>query len=146
MESGTIQLSQLSKAKNPLLPEYTDPNAHGDIAGWTRSALSRSLIYSSAIESMAEELQCYWFIDVVASYIPKITKLMTATDSNMFFIDLFVKRDESAKFRVHDGGRNGNNEETLITQKIPFTDCTKTIRAYLCFENANWKLFLPSEY
>jgi hypothetical protein len=142
METGTVKLTP---NKNLRLAEYKDPNAHGNIDGWTYGFLKR-LIFSEGIDRMAQTLKCEWFIDVVSSYIPKIDKLMVSTDSNIFFIDLFVKQDESAIFRVHDGGRNNEPEKTLITQKIQFTDCTKTLRAYLCFENNNWKLFLPSEY
>ena len=144
MQTGTVKLSDLSASLNLSAkanlkkPEYTDAMSYGSL-GWTRSSLCSTLIYSDGIEIMIEKLQAYWFVDVVASYIPKITKLMHKEDSTMFFIDLFVKMDDSAKFRVHDGGRFGEPVKTLITQRISFTDCPNTLRAYLCYELGLWK-------
>ena len=133
---------------NILRPQYRNNRCNGT-DGWTRHSLMRRLVYSDGVKVMAEDLQAYWLIDIVASYIPNMTRIFFTEDSNLFFVELEVKFSEKAKFRIHDGGVNNQPCKNLIVQRIPFCDSTNCVKMYLAYEEEGtetiWKLYLPSE-
>lgn len=88
---------------NELLSDYTcTENYYRHYTG---------LVYTAGIQALCSSFQCYWFLDVIASYQYKLK-------NEDFQVWKLVKReDDSAMVTCEDG--NGN---ILVQQWIPFTD------------------------
>ncbi|MDA2935403.1 hypothetical protein MYX82_13855 [Acidobacteria bacterium AH-259-D05] len=91
------------------------------------------LVYTDGIKFLAEEAQCYWLIDIVASYQPKLKQVPFQ------LWELKVEKDNSAVVTV----REDSGKPALISQEIPYTDFPlEKIKLYYC-DNV---LMLPGEY
>lgn len=107
-----------------------------------RHGLTRDLMHTDGVEIMCQKLQCYWLVDIVASYIHRLKKI----DDTMFFPKLHLGKDSTAVFTIDDGGKGDEKPHIWITQEIPFTDCTENISLYLSMDEDRYVLYLPSEY
>jgi len=90
--------------------------------------------FTDGIKEVADKEECYWLIDVVASY-----STVKFKETNPFQV-WQLKRIKGNKFKVscEDG-----NENILITQNIPFSDFKyDEIKMFL----VDGILMLPSEY
>ena len=91
------------------------------------------LLYTDGIQFLAEEAQCYWLIDVVASYQPELKAIPFQ------LWELEVEKDNSAVVTV----REDSGKPTLIEQKISYTDFPLEKIQLYCIDGV---LLLPSEY
>ena len=89
---------------------------------------------TQGVEEFCEENQCFWFVNVIFSYQTEKFK-----EEEEFQVWKFKKDKEGGGCRVicEDG-----NDNILIVQKIPFTDC-KQIKFKFWFTNNT--VLLPSE-
>lgn len=92
------------------------------------------IVYTDGIKYLAEVCQCYWLIDLVASWQtdPKVKQ----EDFQVF--KLRVNEDKSAHVSIEDG-----NDNIIATQEIEFTDFPLD-EIDLWF--ANKVVYLPSEH
>ena len=100
---------------------------------WMRfSALSR-LTITDGIKYTVDKYQCYWILDIIASYQSKYTKY----DLQVWEIE--VDEHQCSALIV---GRDGDLNE-VVSQAIPFTDLELEKVVLWC---QNGTIFLPSEY
>ena len=90
--------------------------------------------YTDGIKFLADAAQCYWFIDVVASY--QVEKKFSKESFLVFHLK--VNDDLSAKITITDG-----NDSILGMQMLEYTDFPlKEIKVW-CIDKI---LILPGEY
>jgi hypothetical protein len=117
---------------------YEDPQASGT-QHYYRLSHFAPLVSTDGVQMMFHKLQCFWIADIVASYLPKLSKL------DCFFSIKIIVSDSKAIFTADDG--NGN---ILITQHIEYTDLAENVHMFLesgeCGGSPVWVLLLPSEH
>lgn len=91
------------------------------------------LRYTDGIKYLADKAKCYWLIDLVGSYQPRLRNVPFQ------LWELKVKDDNSAlaKMREDDG------QPVKVTQKIPYTDFPLKDFSFYCVNNV---MMLKSEY
>jgi len=92
------------------------------------------IIYTDGIKFLAEQCQCYWLIDAVASW--QTNKKVKEQEFQVY--KLKVNEDRSAVLNIEDGNYN-----IIATQNFEFTDFPLE-EIDLWF--ANNVLYLPSEH
>jgi hypothetical protein len=146
MRSNTMTTNQDIKLSSEIFPEYKS-GSYGTDDYHRISPFARDLVATDGTILMAEELQAFWLLDIVASYMPKVKKLHQADEEQSFFVARLSKlEDDKALFTLDDG-----NDQVKIKQEIPYTDCTHNVRMYLQWGsldgvNPMWILMMPSEY
>jgi hypothetical protein len=93
-----------------------------------------TITYTDGIKYLAEKAECYWLIDIVASY--QIDKRVKAEPFQVF--QLKVNEDCTATVTISDG-----NDNVLAVQKLEFTDFPMKEMTLWCVGKV---LLLPSEY
>lgn len=90
--------------------------------------------FTDGVKYLAESCECYWLIDIVASYQyePKVK------DEEFQVFKLIVNSDKSALVEITDGNYN-----ILMTQEIAFTDFPLPEIEIWCI---NRVAILPGEY
>lgn len=84
---------------------------------------------------LAENAQCFWLFDAIASHLPK-------QFYDYFAVANLTVKNGSALLTLDDG--NGN---IFASQKIEYTDFPMNeIKLYCSFEGEYWVIMLPSEY
>lgn len=114
-----------------------------------KHTLCSYLLYTDGIKDMAETLQCYWLVDMIASYIPDMFKFANKMSSDRFVFPTVVAENNKATFKIISERYNGDEakEVALIKQRIPFTDLPDgEYKLYLEYNGSKWVLFLSSEY
>uniref|UniRef100_A0A6M3IW27 DUF6876 domain-containing protein n=1 Tax=viral metagenome TaxID=1070528 RepID=A0A6M3IW27_9ZZZZ len=88
---------------------------------------------TDGVKYLAETAQCYWLLDIIASYAAGLHK-----KEEFLVCNLYKNADNSALFTINDG-----NDNILIKQEIPYTDFPMdTVKLY-CI---SFVVLLPSEY
>ena len=95
------------------------------------------LLYTDGVKEMCEKLGAYWFIDIVASYIPKYREKDTFGVAR-FHVDL---EDSSGVFFID----NGNNK-VYRTQEVEYTDLEINLKVYIQDNGKYWVACMPEEY
>jgi hypothetical protein len=90
--------------------------------------------YTDGVKYLAESAECYWLIDVVASY--QVEKKFNKEKFLVFHLK--VNSDLSAKITITDG-----NESILGMQMLEFTDFPLKEITLWCIDRI---VLLPSEY
>lgn len=90
--------------------------------------------FTDGVKFLATECQCFWFLDIVASYQyePKVK------DEEFQVFKLKVNEDHSALVEISDGNHN-----ILATQELEFTDFPLEEIELWCIDKV---CILPSEY
>lgn len=90
------------------------------------------IVYTDGVRALATRFECYWFVDVIASY----QRQLKLEPFQVWRLD--KKDDESAVVTCTEG-----NDRILQTQRIPYTD-------FAADEATIWLVddvaLLPSEY
>mgnify|MGYP001179540579 CR=1 FL=1 len=92
------------------------------------------ILYTDGVKYLAENCQCYWLIDAVASW--QYDEKVKSEEFQIY--KLFVNEDKSAKLQIEDGNYN-----VVQTQEFEFTDFPLR-KIELWFSNG--VLYLPSEH
>lgn len=122
--------NQFLKSKD--VSYYKNPHAIGTED--YHQSISKSLVFTTGIKAMAEELQCFWAIDVVASYSNKF--------NDDFMAAYFILDNGGCDFYLTDG-----NDNVIVHQRIPFTDLTQNLNLFVSRADSDrYVLMLPSEY
>ena len=131
-----------------MAKEYYVDNESIGTESYHRLTLVKRCLATDGVALMCEKLKCFWFMDIVGSYIPDIEKAMNK-DGNTFFVGVFDLDDNDSKgqFRIEDGDYN-----IYITQDVEYTDLKKSIKVFIAAQQEdedsklNWVVMLPSEY
>jgi hypothetical protein len=95
---------------------------------------SSGMTYTSGVECFCETFECYWFMDIIASY--QKDKRFKNEDFQVW--EIRKLKDLSAIVTASDG--NGN---MIVTQKIKYTDFKFDVGTLWLIEST---LILPNEY
>jgi len=98
--------------------------------------ISRRHLLTDGTKYLAEEAECFWLMDVIASHLSEI-----GTEDWFVLVRMSVVLG-SAVMIYEDG--NGNEH---ARQEIPYTDFPmNSITLYACWDGEHWVIMLPSEY
>jgi hypothetical protein len=97
---------------------------------------SRRHLLTDGTKYLAEEAECFWMMDAVASHLSEIG---TAD----WFVLVRVTVQGARTTMVYEDG-NGHEHARL---EIPFTDFPLAEQTlYACWDGEHWVIMLPSEY
>jgi len=108
------------------------------------SPFARNWLATAGVMNLAEQKQCYWLLDIIASYAQQLNKMST---DYMLVIEVRLTGNDGAIFTI-EHEVNGKKER-LITQEIEHTTLTQPITIWSLAQgdsNAKAVLLLPSEY
>ena len=98
--------------------------------------ISRRHLLTDGTKYLAEEAECFWMMDAVASHLSEIG---TAD----WFVLVRVTVQGTRATMVYEDG-NGNEH---ARQEIPFADFPLSEQTlYACWDGEHWVIMLPSEY
>ncbi len=114
---------------------------------------ARNWIATYGVMTTCEHLQCHWVLDVIASYVSKLSGIK---DIDYFLIiTVKVNDDQSAVFTLKQEDQLDSDEvyRTLITQELDYTDLKEDITFWAINESpGNYDpqnrtvVLLPDEY
>jgi hypothetical protein len=98
--------------------------------------ISRRHLLTDGTKYLAEEAECFWMMDAVASHLNEIG---TAD----WFVLVRVAVQGTRATMVYEDG----NGQEHARQDIPFTDFPLSEQTlYACWDGEHWVIMLPSEY
>ena len=92
-----------------------------------------SLLLTEGVHYLRERLECYWLIDVVESYQPRLR------DTPFQVWSIGVRQNRSALVEM----REDTGLEPIVQQNIPYTDFKLKQYEFLCIDRV---VLLKSEY
>ena len=98
--------------------------------------ISRTHLLTDGTKYLAEEAECFWMMDAVASHLSEIGT------ADWFVLVRVTVQGTQATMVYEDG--NGHEH---ARQDIPFTDFPLPEQTlYACWDGEHWVIMLPSEY
>ena len=98
--------------------------------------ISRRHLLTDGTKYLAEEAECFWMMDAIASHLCEIG---TAD----WFVLVRVEVTEGRAVMIYEDG----NDHEHARQEIPYTDFPlNSITLYACWDGEHWVIMLPSEY
>ncbi|MEI6835157.1 MAG: DUF6876 family protein [bacterium] len=98
--------------------------------------ISRRHLLTDGTKYLAEEAECFWMMDAIASHLNEI-----GTDD--WFVQVRMTVNDNRAAMIYE---NGNDEEH-DRQEIPFTDFPMpAVSLYACWDGVHWVIMLPGEY
>ena len=98
--------------------------------------ISRRHLLTDGTKYLAEEAECFWMMDAVASHLCEI-------GTEDWFVQVRVQVSEGRAEMIYEDG-NGHEH---ARQAIPYTDfALSEITLYACWDQEHWVIMLPSEY
>lgn len=100
----------------------------------------RRFTYTDGVKFLAENTDCFWLLDIIASYQPE--KKFRDEEFQVWRLVRFADDPHKATVFADDG-----NDNTLGTQILEYTDFPLSeIKLYLAGVGTQKVLMLPSEY
>jgi hypothetical protein len=98
--------------------------------------ISRRHLLTDGTKYLAEEAECFWMMDAIASHLCEI-------GTEDWFVLIRVQVTEGRAVMIYEDG----NDREHARQEIPYTDFPlNSITLYACWDQENWVIMLPSEY
>ena len=98
--------------------------------------ISRRHLLTDGTKYLAEEAECFWMMDAIASHLSEI-------GIEDWFVLVRINVNESRATMIYEDG----NGKEHARQEIPYTDLPmSTITLYACWDGERWVIMLPSEY
>jgi len=98
--------------------------------------ISRRHLLTDGTKYLAEEAECFWMMDAIASHVSEI-------GNHDWFVQIKVHVHGIKATMIYDDG----NGKELARQEIPYTDFPmQAVSLYACWDGAHWVIMLPSEY
>lgn len=113
------------------LPQFTGTERY-----YRWSVIFQKCLLTDGTKYLADEAQCYWLMDVVASHLRKY--------GDTFGVARLVRnaQGEGVTFFLEDG-----NDHVIAKQEIEYSDFPlPSIVLYVTWDTQNWTIMLPSEY
>lgn len=101
-----------------------------------RFGFSKTWFATSGVMNQCEELQCYWVMDIITSYIPQLTNA-----DYLKVITVELHEGSKCTFKIMD-----EISGELVVQEIEFTDLTENLKFWAITEGDKTTVLLPSEY
>jgi hypothetical protein len=103
-------------------------------AGYYR--ISRRHLLTDGTKYLAEEAECFWMMDAIASHLCEI-------GTGDWFILVRVQVKNGRAVMIYEDG----NDREHARQEIPYTDFPlNALTLYACWDTEHWVIMLPSEY
>jgi hypothetical protein len=114
-----------------------DPNQLNQFIGTEKYyRISRRHLLTDGTKYLAEEAECFWMMDAIASHLCEI-------GTEDWFVSVRVQVREGRAVMIYEDG----NDREHARQEIPYTDFPlNSITLYACWDQENWVIMLPSEY
>jgi hypothetical protein len=97
--------------------------------------ITRRHALTDGTKFLAEQGQCFWLMDAIASY-------LSPSYDDHFAVARLVVNESSAVLSLDDG-----NDHVFATQAIEYTDFPfSEIKLYCAFDGTHWVIMLTSEY
>ncbi len=114
-----------------------DPNQLSYFTGTERYyRITRKHLLTDGTKYLAEEAECFWMMDAIASHLSEI-----GTQDWFVQVRMTVKNSRATMYY-----EDGNGKEHA-RQQIPYTDFPmQGITLYACWDGQHWVIMLPSEY
>ena len=107
--------------------------------------------YTEGVRYLAEECNCFWLLDVIASHQPKVINKLCAIGSRNFQVWLIEKQGRRG-VRVTCWHDEPNKSMKLAAQRIPFSDLAEhfdldqgPIKLYVETSGRDMRLMIPAE-
>ena len=98
--------------------------------------ISRKHLLTDGTKYLAEEAECFWMMDAIASHLCEI-------GTEDWFVLIRVQVTEGRAVMIYEDG----NDHEHARQEIPYTDFPlSSITLYACWDGEHWVIMLPSEY
>ena len=98
--------------------------------------ISRRHLLTDGTKYLAEEAECFWMMDAIASHLSEI-------GTEDWFVSVRVQVTEGRAVMIYEDG----NDREHARQEIPYTDFPlNSITLYACWDGEHWVIMLPSEY
>ena len=98
--------------------------------------ISRRHLLTDGTKYLAEEAECFWLMDAIASHLDEI-------GTEDWFVLIRVQVTEGRAVMIYEDG----NDREHARQEIPYTDFPlNSINLYACWDGEHWVIMLPSEY
>ena len=98
--------------------------------------ISRRHMLTDGTKYLAEQAECYWMMDAIASHLCEI-------GTQDWFVLVRMDVSQGRAVMVYEDGNGGEHAR----QQIPCTDFPlSSITLYACWDGAHWVIMLPSEY
>jgi len=98
--------------------------------------ISRMHLLTDGTKYLAEEAECFWMMDAIASHLCEI-------GTEDWFVVVRVQVTEGRAVMIYEDGNDGEHAR----QEIPYTDFPlNSITLYACWDGEHWVIMLPSEY
>jgi hypothetical protein len=114
-----------------------DPSKLNQFTGTSKYyRISRKHLLTDGTKYLAEEAECFWMMDAIASHLCEI-------GTEEWFVLIRVQVTEGRAVMIYEDG----NDREHARQEIPYTDLPlNSITLYACWDQENWVIMLPSEY
>lgn len=114
-----------------------DPSQLSHFTGTERYyRISRRHLLTDGTKYLAEEAECFWMMDAIASHLSEI-----GTDD--WFVQVRMTVNDNRATMIYEDG----NCKKHARQEIPFTDFPMpTVSLYVCWDGEHWVIVLPGEY
>ena len=120
--------TEMKKFDSNQLNQFTGTEKHYRI--------SRKHLLTDGTKYLAEEAECFWMMDAIASHLCEI-------GTEEWFVLIRVQVTEGRAVMIYEDG----NDREHARQEIPYTDFPlNSINLYACWDGENWVIMLPSEY
>lgn len=98
--------------------------------------ISRRHLLTDGTKYLAEEAECFWMMDAIASHLSEI-------GTEDWFVQVRVTVNGYKATMIYDDA----NGKEHARQEIPYTDFPlDMISLYACWNGEHWVIMLPSEY
>jgi hypothetical protein len=114
-----------------------DPSQLSYFTGTERHyRITRRHLLTDGTKYLAEEAECYWMMDAIASHLCEI-------GTQDWFVKVRMTMKNSRATMYYEDG----NGKEHARQQIPYTNFPmQGITLYACWDGAHWVIMLPSEY
>ena len=98
--------------------------------------ISRKHLLTDGTKYLAEEAECFWMMDAIASHLCEI-------GTEDWFVLVRMNVEDSRATMIYEDG----NGKEHARQEIPYTDFPMaSISLYASWDGEHWVFMLPSEY
>ena len=98
--------------------------------------ISRRHLLTDGTKYLAEEAECFWMMDAIASHLSEI-------GTEDWFVQVRMTVSGNRATMIYEDGSGSEHAR----QEIPYTDFPMhAISLYACWDGEHWVIMLPSEY
>lgn len=120
---------------------------------WYRREPFTGFVYTDGVMTIQNELNMFWFVDMVVSYIPTVIKDFKKSEETFYTVVLKVEADHRAYFEISREiyDENGDYQDFIVAkQDIEYTDLPECEMKFFLelaeYNPTTFCLLCPSEH